>query len=1133
MRIRLAVLGLSIALCAEAQEFRATLQGDITDSSKATIPAATLTLKNTQTGLERTAEADQSGHYIFTFIVPGEYTLSAQAPGFKTAVRSGIALSLNDNTRLDVELSVGATTDTVTVSAEVSVLQADTSTLGAVVSRETIDKLPLKGHSSLYIYNLTPGVVGNRYLEDVRPSDTGSNVLFSANGAPIASGDIAVDGVTNTVNVGRGLSLSPWVPSTEAVAEMKMILGTIPAEYGRAGGYFTNIVIKSGTNDIHGSAYENLRNSAMDANLFFPRGRGQKLVPYGAHTFGFSVGGPIVFPKLYNGRNRSFFFFNYEGGREGNGQSTTSSVPTAKMRRGDFSEVAVPIYNPFSVRQVNGVPTRDPFPGNIIPDSLQDPVARKIMALWPLPNNPNVSAATPWVQNFIQGSKWPQSRDAYVMKFDHQFSPNHQTFTRLNIGDAFFNFNYDFDGIATPGRNVVHRPNKGLAFNDTYLISPETTLDTRIGYAFGKEQQRPYSNGYDLGSLGLPASFINNVQSSAIPTIRVTSFQGLAGSGYKEQPGYTYSLQSNLSMHRGRHLFKTGAEGRLLRGNYLTNDNPAGNFTFSQTATGGPRADTPQAGFAMASFLTGYGTGFIDNNTGVSIQNIYYGIYFQDDFRVNTKLTLNLGVRYEYETPRTERYNRTTRGFAYDAVSPLKVPGMNLKGGLLYAGVNGAERGIYNPDRNNFAPRIGFAYKVNQGTVLRGGYALSYIPLIGSVYPTGFSNQTPLVSSQDGITPLNLLSNPFPTGLLPPIGSSQGLATLVGQSVSFVEPTDRTPMFHNWQFSVQRELGSRTLIEAAYVGSRGIRLAAPPSDFTTAVNENLNQLDPKYLSLGTQLLQTVPNPFFGILSGPLGGPTIAYSQLLRPYPQYSNVTRNAPAFGSSVYHALQMKLERRMSHGLTALVAYTFSKSISDLNNPQSAYNRRVERALTDFDVPTRLTVTAAWEVPVGQKRHFLSHSPAVLDYVVGGWTISTFNTFQAGFPLAFSLARPAVGTGSNRPNAAGDPSAGVKGSIGDRLSQYFNTAAFSQPADFTFGNLGPRIGTVRSPGMNNVNVTLSKQFRITDRASFDLRASSYNFLNHPVFSAPNTIYGDASFGRVFNQVNLSRQMEFAAKIIF
>ena len=301
----------------------------------------------------------------------------------------------------------------------------------------------------------------------------------------------------------------------------------------------------------------------------------------------------------------------------------------------------------------------------LFPHTLQDPVARNLMKYWPEPNSRSANPATPWVQNFVQGSKWPQTRDAYVMKFDHQFSLNHMMFARLNVGDAYFNFNYDFDGIATPGRNVVDRPNKGIAFNDTFLISPRTTLDTRVGYAFGKEQQRPYSDGFDLVSLGFPAAFANSVQAAAIPTIRVTGFQGFAGSGYKEQPGYTYSLNRAYRCI-GASIFSRPAGKYACFGATTLPTTTLRATSRLQGNTGGPRADTPAAGFPLASFLTGYGTGFIDNNTGVSIQNVYYGIYFQDDFRVTPKLTLNMGVRYEYETPRTERYDRTTRGFAYD-----------------------------------------------------------------------------------------------------------------------------------------------------------------------------------------------------------------------------------------------------------------------------------------------------------------------------------------------------------------------------------------------------------------------------------------------------------------------------------
>src|SRR5258708_796750 len=493
------------------------------------------------------------------------------------------------------------------------------------------------------MYMMAAGVVGNRYGEDTRPSDTGTNVLFTANGSPPATGEVSVDGVSNTVNVGRGLYLSPWVPSTEAVGEIKILMGTLPAEYGRAAGAFTNIVIKSGTNSLHGSLYEYFRNSALDANLFFQRGAGQQLVPYGANNYVDAVGGIISIPKLKHGRNRTFFLFNYEGAKEGNGQGPRLSVPTAKMRRGDFSEFAGALYDPFSVRTISGVPTRDPIPGNQIPVSMQDPVAQKIMAYWHVANNPNVNPATPWVNNYVQSSKWPQTRDVWILKFDHKLTKKNDMFVRMNVGDAFFNFNYDFPGIATPGRNVVHRPNKGIAIDDTYLITPSTVLDFRLGYAYGKEQQQPFSANLDLASLGFPSAYIQGAQFQNFPTITATGFETLVGGvGWKEQPGYNFSFQSNLSHQTGRPVLKTGVQFNLLRGNFLSVTNPSGTFSFAPAQTGGPRADTPNAntGPAMASFLLRYGSGgSVDSSNSVLIQNFYTGLYLHRVYQGNSRPT--------------------------------------------------------------------------------------------------------------------------------------------------------------------------------------------------------------------------------------------------------------------------------------------------------------------------------------------------------------------------------------------------------------------------------------------------------------------------------------------------------------
>jgi outer membrane receptor protein involved in Fe transport len=428
-------------------------------------------------------------------------------------------------------------------------------------------------------------------------------------------------------------------------------------------------------------------------------------------------------------------------------------------------------------------------PGKIIPQSQQDPVGRSIMSFYPTANIAGPNPATPWVQNFSYSYKWPRDYDTHVMKFDHSFGTMNQMFARMNFGEGRLVFPRSHDGVAAgpagSAGNRVRRPHWGIALNDTHLISPQTTFDVRIGFARGVEDNKPWSDGFDPVTLGFPQSYGNLIQGLAFPTVTVTDIQQLAGSPLINDPGDTWSVQPSVSLQRGSHLLKTGGEWRLIRGNFFRNLNPSGSFSFVPNQTGGPNVNTPTSGFALASLLFGYGSGSLASNTGVSIQNVYYGLYLQDDWRVNSRLTLNLGLRWEYESPRTERYDRTTRGFAFGTPSPVQVPGLNLTGGLLYAGVGGADRGIYAPDRNNFAPRIGFAYRLTEKMALRGGYALSYIPVIGSVTSDGYSNTTPWVPSLDGgLTIVNRLSNPFPTGLVPAVGNSLGLATLVGQGVT-------------------------------------------------------------------------------------------------------------------------------------------------------------------------------------------------------------------------------------------------------------------------------------------------------------------------------------------------------------
>ena len=1128
-----------MAFCAisSAQDFRSTFQGTVYDPSQALVTGAAIVLKNIETAQERSTTSNSDGFYIFQLIPPGNYEISVKAAGFRTFVEKGISLALTQTLRQDINLLIGDTAETVNVSAAIAMLETDSTALGTAIRSEVRDNLPLKGRSSLFMFTLTPGVVNNRYGEDTRPNDTITNIFFSANGAPVAATDVFVDGSSNTVNVNRGVNISQWVPSVDSIAEFKLEMGTLSAEYGRSGGSISNMVIKSGTNTIHGSAYEFFRNSALDANLFFARGQGRPLAAFSANTFGFTLGGPVWIPKLYNGRNRTFWFASYEGAREGNGQDNILSVPTVKMRTGDFSEVAQAIYDPFSVATVNGAPTRTPFSGNIVPSSRQDAVSQKVMSYWPSPNRAAPNAAQPWVQNFGFSGKWPRNYDMTVVKFDHKFSEKWTTFFRFNKGKGLLVFPFDFNGIATQGRNIVNRPNKGISWGNTILLNAHTTLDIRLGYARGKEDNAPWSGGFNLASLGFPSQYIGLVQQQAFPTIAVSGFNGLANSPLIGDVGHTYGLQANVSHQRGKHVVKVGTDIRLLYGNFFRNTNPSGTFSYSNAWSNGPSALTPagNTGFPMASFLMGLGGGSLDNNTGVSIINKYYGLFLQDDYRVTSKLTLNLGLRYEFETPRTERYDRATRGFDRSAPSPLKVPGLNLIGGLVYAGTNGLERGIYNSDTNNLAPRIGIAYSLMPKTVVRAGYALHYIPVVGSVDPVGYSTSTSMVTSIDGFTPKDRLSNPFPSGLAASTGNLQGLSTLAGNNISFVDPSDVTPLLHTWNINIQREVFSKSLLQVAYVGSHGVHITSDPQ---TGISENINQVPSQFLSMGSALLESVQNPFVGVIkSGQLFGATVQRQQLLRPYPQFLNITRNLPTFGSTVYHSLQTKFEQRLWHGLTTIVSHTFAKNIGDIGPYQDYYNRHVERAVTSFDVPQRFTVTTSWDMPIGKGRKYMGNATKAVDLMLGQWNMSTFSTFQSGFPLSFGVNTNTLfltGAGGQRPNVPGDPNAGISGSITDRLAAYFNTAAFAQPPNFTFGNVGARVPWLRSPGMNNVNVTLTKQFVITERLKVNLRASSFNLLNHPVFSGPNTTFGAlGQFGRISAQANLSRQTEAVLKVIF
>jgi hypothetical protein len=451
-----------------AQEFRATLEGTVIDPNQAVVPGAQLTLVNVETAVEHQTTSGADGHYVFGLLTPGKYSLTTKAAGFKTDKHDSIPLNVGDTVRLDIDLALGEASESIVVSANAVAVAIDSSSLGSVVRQDIVDSLPLKGHGTLLMFELSAGVVSPIFPDDVRAIDQMHSVQYTSNGSPLGTGDVSLDGVSDMADVNRGYYIAAYQPSADSIAEFKLQSGTLPAEYGRSSGSISNIVTKSGTNDVHGTMFENMRNSALDANSFFNNVSGTKLAVYRQNNFGFTIGGPVWLPKIYNGKNRTFFFMSYGGLRAtsafGGGRL---NVPTAQMRTGDFSQVPTPIYDPYSVQPVNGVQTRTPFPGNVIPASEQDPVAKNLMQYWPTPNVAS-STSSPWVGNYSSGGgAFPSGYDFFDMKFDQTISSKQQIFARVNFGPGSLWNPYDFPGLASPGRFENKRPNQGATLSDT------------------------------------------------------------------------------------------------------------------------------------------------------------------------------------------------------------------------------------------------------------------------------------------------------------------------------------------------------------------------------------------------------------------------------------------------------------------------------------------------------------------------------------------------------------------------------------------------------------------------------------------------------------------------------------------
>ena len=1143
-----------------AQDARGTIAGTVVDASKAVLPGAAVTVTNMAMGTDASVVTNAEGFFQVPYLIPGAYRVTVELSGFKKYVREGVEVRIADRLQLDIALEIGGTVEEVTVKADTPLLDTSTASLGNVVDARRISELPTPHGDPYALIGLAAGVAYTGSMRLDRPFEPTHIVGYAMDGTRGNRSDLTIDGVPSTATANANEVIASYVPPADIVQEFKVQTATFDASFGNTEGGVTNLSIKSGTNMLHGSVYFMKTPPTLFANDFFANANNIPLADFTYNRYGGMAGGPVLLPG-YDGRRRTFFTYGFEGIHEARPRNNgTPTVPTEKMRNGDFSELLAlgpqyQIYNPFTRRAVAGGRIEsDPFPGNIIPQHLINPVARAAMEYL---GRPLTAGNADGTGNFQQPSLPETIKYASnTVRIDHNLTDKQRVYGRFSWYDRNSNYNNYFNNLATG--EWFQFISRQAAFDHVYVFNATTVMNVRYGYNYFVRgtDTNPANHGFDLTSLGFPPAYNAAIPDDVrrFPRFDITGYQG-TGFGGEYRPNETHAFIATVNKSSGSHSLRTGLEFRRYRetSEFFAN-NQTGQFSFDTTWTRGPRDNSTGApgslGQSFAAFLLGLpSSGTIANPASYDEASSTYGVYLQDDWRVSSRLTLNLGVRYELETPLTEADNKSVRGFDPDAAQPMEAAAraalntaatgvpldrFRVQGGLTFAGVNGEPSGLYETPKNNWMPRFGATYKVDERTVVRGGYGMFYGFLgqrRGDVVTTGFSSNTNMVVSLDnGLTFIETLSNPFQGGIQVPVGAALGAQTFLGQSITFFEPNPRSARNQRWQVGVQRELPGGWVAELSYVGNHGSQLQT---------GRNINALGNEYLSTSPVrddatnqfLTALVPNPFFGLMpttaSNVFRSATIERQRLLRPYPQFDavNTTTNE---GWSWYHALQGGLQKRFSSGYTLGVNYTFSRFTEAVDFLNAADAEPWEGVSTQ-DTPHRLSVSGIWELPFGRQRRFGSNASPVVNGIIGGWQFQGIYTYQSGFPIGFGNV---IFTGSLDDIA-------LPG--GERtVARWFNTdAGFNRvTAQQLVSNVRTfplRLDSVRTDDINNVDLSIIKNTTFLNGKNLQLRFESINALNHPLFPGPNTNPTAAAFGQIVTsaQTNYARRVQVLAKFLF
>ena len=1127
------------------------MTGRITDPSGGVVPQASVVARSEGTGVSATTQSTAEGYYTLPALLPGRYQVTISKPGFSTVRQAGLELTVQQTARLDIVLQVGAVVETIEVTAQAALLDSETSTVGQVIGNRQVTELPLLGRNTYALAMLVPGVRNSQGVNNL-VIDQISTVSYSINGQRANSNEFLLDGAPNTA----ASQNQPVINANpDMVQEFKVETNSFSAEYGRASGGVFNVVTKSGTNQPHFSLYEFLRNDKLNANDFFANRAGTQRAPFRFNQFGGTFGGPVYIPKVYNGRNRTFFFVNTEIVRFVQGIIFTSVLPDRQHLTGDLSNARladgrlVTVYDPATLAaNPAGGFIRSPFPGNVIPSGRIDPVARNYAKLIPAPMVPGAPLGA---INYTRADGNRVPKDSYSFRVDHNFTDANRLFVRYSYDDTPYIrapvFGPELKNIApTAGPQIFTRWNSVV--EDTHTFSPSMIGVFRYSASRLINFRRPYSDNFDVTSLGLPAYMREGmVDPLSLPALTITGYSntgsvpniivgGLIGATDYINFGHTLqTLQGTFTKNLTAHTLKFGAEFRAVQFNSNQVTDTATNFGFSSSWTQGPNPNQSSAvaGLGLASFLLGIPSGGVSPVPALALTTKFYGFFIQDAWKVTPKLTVNIGMRWDYESPRTDRFNQLTN-FDYTATSPLQAAGLSLKGGLTFVGVGGLPRTNANPDRNNFAPRLGIAYRLGGKTVIRTGGGLFYGHtggLGGGAAPfgtSGFLASTTIVTSLDGLAPIVKWSDPYPTGFNKPTGSRLGLATLLGQGIGFYDRGNVVPYSAQWNFNIQRQTPGKILLEAGYAGSRGYHFPE---------NRQLNQLDPQFLSQGDALRQQVSNPFFGqIAVGALAQRTVARAQLLRPYPQFDGVASQAASWAASTYHALEAKAEKRYASGLSILVSYTWSKLMDygigvfageSLGGStfQNWFDIASEWSPSILDQTHRYMMNAVYELPLYKNR------TGAAAKLLGGWQIGGIWMAMSGGPLGINstVNNTFSQGGGQRPNWNGQNAC-----VADPTPyRWLDSSVFSSPAAYAFGTTPRTFNGCRNDGTSQVDLTLTKNTRFRERFNVQFRAEVFNVSNTPRFAPPNASFGNAQFGVVAAQSNFPRIVQFGLKLIY